>query len=89
MRKFTFVFLCLVAGSTSDASHIGTSLILPLRAIGIATSNASCNHTGGQVETFVKTNHPTLIADIQRGGGATLPQAFDIAHVSAAKVVCG
>lgn len=34
-----------------------------------------------EVELFVKSNHPTLIADIQRGGGATLDQAFDVASV--------
>jgi hypothetical protein len=80
MRKLTLVFLCLVAGCTNDANHIGNPLMLPVRAIGNATSNAAYNQTRGQVEIFVKTNHPALIADIQRGGGSTLDQAFDIAN---------
>jgi hypothetical protein len=83
MRKLTFVILCLVAGCTSDTNHIGNPLTLPVRAIGNATSNAAYNQTRGQVEIFVKTNHPALIVDIQRGGGVTLSEAFDIANVPA------
>jgi hypothetical protein len=82
MRKFIFVFLCFLAGCSSNTNPIGNPLMLPLRAIGNATSNAAYNQARGQVEIFVKTNHPALIADIQRGGGSKLDQAFDIANVA-------
>jgi len=81
MRKFTFVFLSLVAGCSNEANHLGNPLLLPLNALGTSIGNAVYNERRGKVEIFVKTNHPALIADIQRGGGPTLTQAFDIADV--------
>ncbi len=83
MNKLAVILLALTAGCTSGANHIGNPLLLPIRAIGNATTNAAYNQTRGQVEIFVKTNHPALIADIQRGGGTTLTEAFDIAGVPA------
>jgi hypothetical protein len=83
MNKSAVLLLAITAGCTGDANHIGNPLMLPIRAIGNATSNAAYNQPRGQVETFVKTNHPALIVDIQRGGGVTLSEAFDIANVPA------
>ncbi|MCF2870773.1 hypothetical protein L0664_06810 [Octadecabacter sp. G9-8] len=85
MRKFAFILMTLPAfmmgGCTSDANHLGDPLLLPLNALGSSLGNAAYAQTRGKVEVFVKTNHPALIADIQRGGGPTLTQAFDIANV--------
>lgn len=66
---------------TSEANHLGSPLLLPINAIGTAIGNAAYGQTRGQVEVFVKTNHPALIADIRAGGGATLSEVFDIADV--------
>jgi hypothetical protein len=81
MRNFTFVFLTLIAGCSNEANHLGNPLLLPLNALGSSIGNAVYSERRGKVEVFVKTNHPALIADIQRGGGPTLTQAFDIADV--------
>lgn len=81
MRKFTFVFLTLLAACSNEANHVGNPLLLPLNALGTSLGNALYNERRGKVEVFVKTNHPALIADIQRGGGDTLTQAFEIADV--------
>lgn len=38
---------------------------------------------GGAVEVIVKTNHPTLLAEISAGGGPTLTRAMDAAGIPA------
>lgn len=84
MRNFAFVFLTLTAACSGEANHIGNPLLLPINAISTGLGNAAYAQTRGQVEVFVKTNHPALIADIQSGGGDTLTAAFDIANVPTA-----
>ncbi|SMX31350.1 hypothetical protein [Octadecabacter ascidiaceicola] len=81
MRKFTFVFLTLVAACSNEANHLGNPLLMPLNALGTRIGNAVYNERRGKVEVFVKSNHPALVADIQRGGGPMLTQAFEIANV--------
>lgn len=83
MRSVAFVFLMVLSACSNGANHIGNPVLLPIRALGAASSNAAYNQTRGQVEVFVKTNHPALIADLRAGGGATLTQAFDLARVPA------
>jgi hypothetical protein len=41
MNKLAALLLAITAGCTSDANHIGNPLMLPIRAIGNATSNAA------------------------------------------------
>ena len=81
MRRLAFVLMTLSAGCTSGANHLGNPVLLPLSAIGSSIGNATYNQTRGKVEIFVKTNHPALVADIQRGGGPALTRVFDIANV--------
>ncbi|MCF2903890.1 hypothetical protein L0666_02735 [Octadecabacter sp. CECT 8868] len=81
MRKYPFVFLTLLSACSTEANHIGNPLLLPIHAVGNAVSNATYGQRRGQVEVFVKTNHPALITDIRAGGGVTLTEAFDIANV--------
>ncbi|MBU2993361.1 hypothetical protein Q4555_00790 [Octadecabacter sp. 1_MG-2023] len=81
MRKIAYIFLILLSACSTEANHIGNPLLLPIHALGNAASNAAYGQRRGQVEVFVKTNHPALIADLQAGGGTTLSQAFDIANV--------
>ena len=81
MHKISLSFLILAAACTGEANHLGNPLLWPAQAIGTGLSNAAYNQTRGQVEVFVKTNHPALIADIRAGGGPTLAEAFDIAKV--------
>ena len=81
MRKFAFVIMAFTAACCSDANHLGNPLLLPLNAVGAAFGNPAYNQTRGQVEIFVKINHPALAMDIQRGGGPTLTKAFVIAGV--------
>ena len=81
MRKLAVVFLSLLTACTNEANHIGNPVLLPLNALGSSLSNAVYGQRRGKVEVFVKSNHPALIADIQRGGGPTLTQVFDIADV--------
>ncbi|MBT8411655.1 MAG: hypothetical protein KJP02_07660 [Octadecabacter sp.] len=51
--------------------------------MGAGIRNQINNDNRGAVEVFVKTNHPTLIADIRRGGGPTLTAAYDLAEAPA------
>ena len=81
MRKFALVFLSLTAACSNEANHLGNPLLLPIRALGAGIDNAAYNQVRGKVEIFVKTNHPALISDLQRGGGPTLTEAFNIAEV--------
>lgn len=69
MHKYASILMTFAAGCSPDANHLGNPLLFPLNAIGTSIGNASYNATRGKVEVFVKTNHPALIADIQRGGG--------------------
>lgn len=78
MRKIPFIFLGLLAACSSGGTFDGNS---PFNRIGTAIGNAANGEQRGQVEVFVKTNHPALIADIRAGGGPTLTQAFDIIEV--------
>jgi len=80
MRKWPLLFLALIAGCTGDANHLGNPFLLPVNGLGTAIGNAGYNQTRGQVEVFVKTNHPALIADLRAGGGPTLTEVFDIAN---------
>ncbi|MGJ8612021.1 MAG: hypothetical protein ACSHWY_13050 [Octadecabacter sp.] len=84
MRKTPIVFMAFMAACTNQANHIGNPLLLPPSGLGTAIGNATYGAQRGQVEVFVKTNHPALITDIRAGGGATLTQAFDIANVPTA-----
>lgn len=84
MRKIALILLTFTAACTTQANHVGNPLMLPVSALGNAINNAAYSGTRGQVEVFVKTNHPALVADIQRGGGPTLTEAFNIANVPAA-----
>lgn len=81
MRKSAFVFFGLLAACTGEANHLGNPLLLPVNAIGSAIGNGAYNQRRGKVETFVKSNHPTLIADIRAGGGEALTEAYNIANV--------
>ncbi|MCW1950141.1 MAG: hypothetical protein KIH44_002075 [Octadecabacter sp.] len=81
MRKLAFIFLTLAVACSNEANHVGNPLLLPLNALGSSIGNAVYSERRGKVEVFVKTNHPALIADIQRGGGDTLTKAFDLADV--------
>lgn len=70
MRKLAFVFLMLAAGCVAPATFLGNPLNV---------NPGSANR--GEVEVFVKSNHPALIRDLQSGGGPTLTQAYSIAGV--------
>ncbi|RYG92423.1 hypothetical protein EU803_07190 [Loktanella sp. IMCC34160] len=45
------------------------------------TANAVNTERRGAVEVIVKTNHPTLLAEIAAGGGPVLTRAMDAAGV--------
>lgn len=81
MRKTPLLLLPILAACSGEANHLGNPLAVPLNGLSAAIGNAGYNQTRGQVEVFVKTNHPALIANIRAGGGATLDEAFDIANV--------
>jgi len=81
MRKLPLLFLTFIAGCTGEANHLGNPFLLPINGLGTAIGNAGYNQTRGQVEIFVKSNHPALIADLRAGGGSILTEAFDIANV--------
>lgn len=81
MRALPLLLLCLLTGCATGPNHLGNPLTLPFRAVAGGVDNAAYNRTRGQVEIFVKTNHPAIITDLESGGGPTLTQAFDLAQV--------
>ncbi|MEL6957726.1 MAG: hypothetical protein AAGL89_02095 [Pseudomonadota bacterium] len=80
MRRTALFCLILLAACSNEANHLGNPLSIPLRAVTNGFDNAAYMRTRGQVELFVKTNHPAIIADLEAGGGPNLTRAFDIAE---------
>jgi len=83
MRKSALLFIVALPACDSHTNHLGNPLVWPIHAATNAVQNANYGQTRAQVEIFVKTNHPALIADLRTGGGATLTQAFDLAQTPA------
>ena len=77
MRKISVVLVALLSACSSQPNP----LALPLSGLTTAWGNATNAQTRGEVEVFVKTNHPELLQDIARGGGPSLSQAYDLAKV--------
>jgi len=77
MRITALILLSFTAACSSDTN---SPLLAPFQTIGAGIQNQINNDNRGAVEVFVKTNHPALIADIQRGGGPTLTAAYDLAE---------
>lgn len=76
--------LPLLAACTGEANHLGNPLLWPVQAVTGGLTNAAYQQQRGQVELWVKTNHPALIDHIGAGGGPLLTRAFDLARVPAA-----
>ena len=77
------IALSLLSACSTDANHIGYPLMLPVSGIFTGIGNAAYSQRRGQVEIFVKTNHPAIVTDIQNGGGQTVNEAMDIAEIRA------
>ena len=82
MRRI-LVALVPLAACTGEANHLGNPFTLPSSGIANSIDNAAYNERRGQVEVFVKTNHPALISEIAIGGGPLLNEAFELARVPA------
>lgn len=76
MRLFLIATTCLLAGCTS----LGDGPVAPAFD---QAANAVNTERRGAVEVIVKTNHPTLLAEIAAGGGPVLTRAMDTAGVPA------
>ncbi len=70
-----------LAACSGQANHLGNPLLLPISGLSTAADNAIYNERRGAVEVFVKSNHPQLINEIAKGGGATLNEAMDKALI--------
>ncbi|NBD31159.1 MAG: hypothetical protein GVY31_14120 [Alphaproteobacteria bacterium] len=84
MRYPTICATLLLAACSQQANHLGNPLLWPVRGAASAVQEAGYTQRRGQVELFVKANHPALIREIRDGGGPTLARAFDIAGAPAA-----
>jgi hypothetical protein len=74
----------LAACATGEANHLGNPLTWPATLLTGTVQNAAYSARRGQVEVHVKSNHPTLIAEIAAGGGPLLTTAMDLAGIPAA-----
>ena len=82
MRRFALPVLALgLAGCTGEANHLGTPLLLPWYALTGTLQNGVHDRRRGEVELFVKSNHPALLEEIAAGGGPLLGEAMDLAGV--------
>ena len=75
-RSVSLAALALLTGCTSVANHLGNPLTLPVRGLVTMAENAAYNQRRGQVEVFVKANHPALMAEITGEGGPLLDEAM-------------
>ena len=80
MRLSILALACLAACSTAP-NHLGNPLMLPVNGITTAVDNAGYATRRGQVEVFVKTNHPDILSQIAAGGGASVTRAMDLAGI--------
>ncbi|PWG15917.1 hypothetical protein [Salibaculum griseiflavum] len=80
MRHPAVCAVLLLAACSQQANHLGNPLFWPVRGAASAMQEANYTQRRGEVELFVKTNHPDLLADIRAGGGPTLTRAFDLAE---------
>jgi hypothetical protein len=71
----------ILAGCSTDASHLGNPLLLPVSGIASVAGNAAYAQRRGKVEVFVKSNFDAVIADIAAGGGPVLTQAMTTAAI--------
>ena len=81
--RAALLILPLLAACTTPENLSVNPLTWPGKIIGGGIRTAIYDQRRGQVELFVATNHPALLADITAGGGASLTQAMDIAGVPA------
>jgi len=79
--RYTLLFLTLLSGCSTDTIQLGNLFTTPISGLTTTASSAIYDQRRGQVEVFVKTNHPALIDEINGGGGPTLTQAMDIARI--------
>ncbi|MDG1377303.1 MAG: hypothetical protein P8P56_09840 [Yoonia sp.] len=80
MRSALPVF-CFLAACSSQDNQLGNPFTAPFAGFATAASNAVYSDRRGAVELFVKTNHPTLIQQINAGGGPTLTEAMNKANI--------
>ena len=81
MKLSALPAFCILAACSGEANHIGNPIFLPLNGIGNVVSNAVYNQRRGRVEVIVKSQFPMIVNDISVGGGDTLTQAMDVAHI--------
>lgn len=70
-----------LSACSGEANHLGNPLLWPVTGAATAAENAAYQQRRGQVEVFVKTNHPALMAEIDAGGGPVLDEAMDLAGI--------
>ena len=74
MYRLLFIPLCVAA-----CTPLGGPAFWPAAGSGATTEIMAGRQSA--VETFFKTNHPALIAEIMTGGGGTVDQAMDLAGI--------
>ena len=75
--------LLLLAACSSEPSHLGNPLLLPLSGLSTAAGNAAYNQRRGRVELIVKSSFPGIIGEIRNGGGPALTEAMNAAGIPA------
>ncbi len=56
--------------------------MLPISGLTNAIQNGAYQQRRGDVEVFVKTNHPALLENIATGSGPALDQAMNLANIA-------
>jgi len=81
MRVLPLVFLAALPACSNEANHLGNPLLLPISGIGAAIENAAYQSRRGAVELAVKSNWPSVLREIEGGGGPALGQAMEAARI--------
>lgn len=70
-----------LAACTAVPDQQGSVLNWPARALGMGPGGADYQQRRGAVEVLVKSSFPTILTEIETGGGPTLTRAMDAARV--------
>lgn len=82
MRKIALFSLLITSACSQEPNHLGNPLLWPFSGIATAIDNGAYNQRRGQVELYVKTNHPAILNDIDTSGGTHLEQAMILANIA-------
>ncbi len=79
--RLALPFCVFLAACTVPQDQTGSFLNWPVRALGMGPQGSDYQQRRGAVEVMVKSSFPTVLTEIEAGGGPTLTRAMDAAQL--------